>query len=243
MGANATTSVPTYVAGEVLTAADLNVTNSGIPVFADSTARTNGFGGTGEKTLAEGQYAYLESDDKTYVYDGSSWKQVGGSGLVVVKAETSFSASSSVTADNIFTSDYTNYMMTITATTSTTATVRLRYRTSGSSNSTSNYNFTSLRVQSTGVFGGLSSSQDRIDLHEGGQTNPYSSSLMIYSPQTATRTQLTTASWNNNGSATAYQTHFSAGNFAADTQFDGIEIYPSAGNMTGSYTIYGLAKS
>jgi len=52
MGANATTSDPSYVAGEVLTAADLNVTNSGIPVFADSTARTNGFGGSGEKTLA-----------------------------------------------------------------------------------------------------------------------------------------------------------------------------------------------
>jgi len=82
MGTNATTSVPSYVAGEVLTAADLNVTNSGIPVFADSTARTNGFGGTGEKTLAEGQYAYLEDDNKTYVYDGAAWKEVGGGSFV-----------------------------------------------------------------------------------------------------------------------------------------------------------------
>ena len=49
MGANATTFVPAYVSGEVLTAADLTVTNSGIPVFADSTARDNSFGGTGEK--------------------------------------------------------------------------------------------------------------------------------------------------------------------------------------------------
>jgi len=170
-------------------------------------------------------------------------KTVSAGGLVVVKAETSFSASSSVTADSVFTSTFTNYMMTITATTSQTATVRLRYRTSGSSNSTSNYNFTDLRVQSNGVAGGLSTSQANINLHEGGQTNPFSTSLMIYSPQTATRTQVTTASWNNNAGTATYQTQFVAGNFEADTQFDGIEIFPSAGNMTGSYIIYGLAKS
>ena len=80
MGANATTTVPAYVAGEVLTAADLNITNSGIPVFADATARTAGFGGTGEKTLAEGQFAYLESDKRVYYYDGSSWLQVSSQG-------------------------------------------------------------------------------------------------------------------------------------------------------------------
>jgi hypothetical protein len=70
MGANAVTTVPVYVAGEVLTAADLNITNSGIPVFAGTTERDAAFGGTGEKTLAEGQYAYLESTNATQVYDG-----------------------------------------------------------------------------------------------------------------------------------------------------------------------------
>jgi hypothetical protein len=57
MGANAVTTVPVYTAGEILTAADLNITNSGIPVFADSSARDAAFGGAGEKVLAEGQYA------------------------------------------------------------------------------------------------------------------------------------------------------------------------------------------
>lgn len=77
MGANATTFVPTYTAGQVLEAADLNVTNSGVPVFADSTARDAAFGGTGEKTLAEGQLAYLEDTNKVMVYDGSSWTNLG----------------------------------------------------------------------------------------------------------------------------------------------------------------------
>ena len=77
MGVNATTFVPAYVAGEVLTAADLTVTNSGVPVFADTTARDAAFGGTGEKVLAEGQLCYLESTNKVQFYDGTSWANLG----------------------------------------------------------------------------------------------------------------------------------------------------------------------
>jgi hypothetical protein len=77
MGANAVTTVPVYVAGEVLTAADLNITNSGIPVFATTTTRDAAFGGTGEKTLAQGQFCYLESTGKLQVYTGSAWSNVG----------------------------------------------------------------------------------------------------------------------------------------------------------------------
>ncbi len=76
MGVNATTFVPAYVAGEILTAADLTVTNSGIPVFATTTTRDAAFGGTGEKVLAEGQYAYTEDTNTLWVYDGAAW--VGG---------------------------------------------------------------------------------------------------------------------------------------------------------------------
>ena len=77
MGANAVTTVPVYTAGEVLTAADMNITNSGIPVFATTTTRDAAFGGTGEKTLAQGQFCYLESTGKLQVYTGSAWSNVG----------------------------------------------------------------------------------------------------------------------------------------------------------------------
>jgi hypothetical protein len=73
MGANATTFVPSYTSGEVLTAANLSVTNSGIPVFATTVTRDAAFGGTGEKTLAEGQFAYIEATDNTQYYNGTSW--------------------------------------------------------------------------------------------------------------------------------------------------------------------------
>jgi hypothetical protein len=76
MGANAQTSVPTFVASQVLTAAQVNQINTGVPVFADSTARTNAFGGSGEKVLAQGQLSYLESDGKIYVYSGTAWVSI-----------------------------------------------------------------------------------------------------------------------------------------------------------------------
>ena len=135
MGANAVTTVPVYTAGEVLTAADMNITNSGIPVFADSTARTAAFGGTGEKVLAEGQYAYLESDNSTSVYDGANWVSVGvAPGLVLVSATTVGSAVASVTITNAFSATYDNYKIVasgVTATASGNATLQFTGLTTG----------------------------------------------------------------------------------------------------------------
>ena len=81
--ANTQTSVPVFTAGQVLTAAQQNLINTGIPVFADSSARDAAFGGTGEKTLAEGQFAFLEDTNSTQFYDSATWQEVGGaSGLI-----------------------------------------------------------------------------------------------------------------------------------------------------------------
>ena len=78
MGANAQTSVPTYVAAQVLTAQQLNDSaRTGVPVFATTVERDAAFGGSGEKTLAEGQLAYLEDSNVVQYYDGAAWATVG----------------------------------------------------------------------------------------------------------------------------------------------------------------------
>jgi len=78
MGANAQTTVPTFTAGQVLTAAQLNTSaRTGVPVFANTTDRDAAFGGSGEKTLAEGQLCYLEDTNKVQFYDGSAWANLG----------------------------------------------------------------------------------------------------------------------------------------------------------------------
>ena len=78
MGANAQTTVPTFVASQVLTADQLNQSaRTGVPVFAGTTQRDAAFGGAGEKTLAEGQLCYLESTNKVQYYDGAAWANLG----------------------------------------------------------------------------------------------------------------------------------------------------------------------
>jgi hypothetical protein len=126
MGANAVTTVPVYTAGEVLTAADMNITNSGIPVFATTVTRDAAFGGAGEKTLAEGQFAYIEASDQTQYYSGSSWLTLGGKIGQVVSA----------TRSTLFQSSSTSYVdittMTASITLSSTASkVLVFFSTSG----------------------------------------------------------------------------------------------------------------
>jgi hypothetical protein len=77
MGVNQQTSVPAFTVGQVLTAQQQTEINTGVPVFADTTARDAAFGGTGEKVLAEGQLCYLEDTNKVQYYDGSSWANLG----------------------------------------------------------------------------------------------------------------------------------------------------------------------
>lgn len=73
MGLNAQTVVPVFTAGQILTAAQVTQINTGIPVFATTTTRDAAFGGAGEKTLAQGQYAYIEANSQMQVYTGSAW--------------------------------------------------------------------------------------------------------------------------------------------------------------------------
>jgi len=101
MGANASTAVPVYVSGQVLDAARLNLTNSGIPVFSGTATRDAAFGGSGEKVLAEGQFVYLEDTDALQYYSGTSFVTAGGGKLAQVvstsKTDTFTSASTSFT--------------------------------------------------------------------------------------------------------------------------------------------------
>jgi hypothetical protein len=78
MGANAVTSVFDFTAGQVLTAAQMDNVNCGVPVFATTATRDAAFGGTGEKVLAEGQFAFTEDTNTTWFYTGAVWSPVNG---------------------------------------------------------------------------------------------------------------------------------------------------------------------
>jgi hypothetical protein len=242
MGANAVTTVPVYVAGEVLTAADLNITNSGIPVFESTVERDAAFDGTGEKTLAEGQFAFLEDTNTTQFYDGASWQAVGvAPGLVCVKAETAFTAASIVTADSVFSSAYTNYKIIITGANSTGSTLRYRLRVGGVAAATNYYTRyqysdaagVTTAVDASNVSGILGEWNASID----------NASFELYGPFVASPTTFFGTTGVNRAVYTDPVIYILAGNHNTSTAYDGIEMFPAAGTMTGSYAIYAYSKT
>jgi hypothetical protein len=96
MGLNAQTSVPVFTAGQILTAQQQKEINTGIPVFATTTTRDAAFGGSGEKTLAQGQFAFIEATNTLQVYDGTGWRN--RQGIVQIVTGTTSTAVTNATA-------------------------------------------------------------------------------------------------------------------------------------------------
>lgn len=103
MGINSQSSVPKFTAGEVLTAANMNISaGTGVPVFDNTTQRDAAFGGTGEKVLAEGQLCYIEASDIVQYYNGTSWLTLAPAGVIQTKSTIktdSFSTTSTTFVD------------------------------------------------------------------------------------------------------------------------------------------------
>jgi hypothetical protein len=239
MGLNAQTAVPVFTAGQILTAQQQKEINTGIPVFATTVTRDAAFGGTGEKTLAEGQFAYIEATDTTQYYDGAAWQTVGATpGLRVVKAETAFSAVAAVTADSVFTSSYTNYRIIFQSATAAGAPVMNFNLRVGGVNATTNYTWQSLSVASTTVTGQQQTATTSWQLGLTTTTNGWWI-MDILNPQLAVATHATTNMMQGNLSTTwqYWSTNTNA------TSYDGFSFAPATSTLTGSYTVYGYGKS
>lgn len=252
MGVNAQTTVPTFVTSQVLTADQMNQSaRTGVPVFADETARNAGFGGSGEKVLAEGQLCYLENTNVVQYYDGAAWATVGPqtltSGLNYVTGATFTTATSFSLPNDTFTGTYRNYrfIMQITALTAD-ATFTMRLRTSGTDNSTANYRTAGNGITSAGVTTTkVGNAQTSFNMAENdGPLSGYSLVLDIIAPQVATFTAA-------HGRYTCFETTpqgllaIGVGlHFDGTTQFDSLSFISSvASSMTGNYRVYGYADA
>lgn len=240
MGANAQTTVPTFTASQVLTADQMNQSaRTGVPVFADTTARDAAFGGTGEKTLAEGQLAYIEASNVVQYYDGATWGTVGPSsagGLVRV-AGGSFTTATSVSFPNdTFTATYDNYVCMIRVDTLTAdATFSIRLRAAGSDNTNSDY---------WRVIAGSQVSATSWSAGEGDTTPRYFLILNLLGPKLTARTGMFQQQFNINQAGNAYAYNDGGGVFDATTSFDSASFISSvASSMTGSYNVYGYTLS
>lgn len=141
--ANTQTTVPTFVPGQVLEAAQLvNSAATGVPVFATTVTRDAGFGGAGEKALAEGQLCYLESTNVVQYYDGAAWATLApapaaSSGLTLI-AKTVLSAATQHNLTNVFSTSYDHYTIKFTSFLNLSS-MTMRFGTSGTPDTGSNY--------------------------------------------------------------------------------------------------------
>jgi len=242
--ANTQTSVPAFTAGQVLTAAQMTEVNTGIPVFATTVTRDAAFGGTGEKTLAEGQFAYIEASNTTQYYDGAAWQTVGG-GLTYLTGA-SFSAVATVAMPaGTFTSTYQNYKVLFNATGSGVLNVNVRFNYSGTAATTNYYG---------GSYGAMSA-------YSGLDEQANTSSLFLVGIHTATYNAMGSDITVFDPSASGKFGSFAAlsqGSQAASEQFgvfmvggqrqtsgaiDGLTFITSTGTITGNYRVYGISNS
>ena len=243
MGANAQTAVPVFTAGHVLTAVQQTQINTGIPVFATTVTRDAAFGGTGEKTLAEGQFAYIEATDTTQYYDGAAWQSVGASSGLTLTGSADPSAVASISINNCFSATYTNYLIQINLVSSAAGTFLMRMRVGGTDNTTSDNN-TSYRyseLTSVNVLDNNTNASSSISLNASTGNRSFFGQINIQRPFEA---QPTTGQFTSVGEASTPNYYFN-GAFCktASTSFDGFTITPGAGTITGKIRVYGLALS
>ena len=232
---NTQTSVPAFVASQVLTAQQQTEINTGIPVFATTVTRDAAFGGAGEKALAEGQFAYIEATNTTQYYDGAAWQTLGASGLTLVKTQTVGTSVSSVTVSSAFNATYDNYLIIASAISIATGAADIKLTLGGSAGSTyQNWGFfTTAGLAVTGN-GGANLAYASLGIYSAGLN---SFTLQIQNPfQTAaTQFQCMNANPSYGGIQTGADT-----NAASSTAF----TIATANAMTGgTIRVYGYQNS
>lgn len=250
MGANAQTTVPTFTAGQTLTAAQVNQINTGIPVASGTATRDGLFGGSGEKTLAEGQLVYVEGIG-LQSYNGSAWVTWGtapSTGGLVYLTGASFTTQTSVSLPNdTFTSTYRNYkvIFQITAVTSD-ADFTMRLRAAGTDDSNAQYDYALFGVDNGGGSGanGAALQTSWLFSEQDSATVRYTLNLDILAPQLTTPTYYNGFHNYLNKAGTSWVARMGAGIFRSTTSFDSLTFISSvASSITGVYRVYGYADS
>jgi hypothetical protein len=235
MGVNAQTSVPAFTAGQVLTAAEMTEVNTGIPVFATTVTRDAAFDGTGEKVLAEGQYAYIEATNTTQFYDGAAWQTVGG-GLTLVKSQTLGTAVTSVSVTDAFSSTYTNYRIVVSSIDASLADQMIIFTLTGSS--ASYYSATRFFAVGGGSSEINRSNQASAYLFAQDDENNTNGSFDIFQPNLAEYT-----TWAGSAFTTGNITIFGGKHLVA-TAYTGFTLTNISGTWTGgTIRVYGYQNS
>jgi hypothetical protein len=164
----------------------------------------------------------------------------GGGGAYVYVGGTTFSGSSAVNINDVFSSTYANYIAYVNYTASIDTAAIYRLRVSSADNTTSNYNTESIFAYSTTVGAARTANSSSFPLPnctEAGTAhiiefmNPFASAKTLTFGR-----HLVFAN-------SSIETNVSTSAFDATTSFTGFSLLPNNGNITGTVRVYGLANA
>ena len=235
-----------FTAGEVLSASNVQnyLQDQAVMVFGGTAARSSAIG---TANFEEGMLTYLTDVDKLQVYTGAAFADVypaaaTNQGLTLIST-TSFSAVSSQSVNDVFSSAYTNYRIVIATTNAANGTWNFRLRVGGADASGSNYFYaTSLIVSGAGTQAALQAeSQTSIDIYENGSAGA-SLEMDIHNVFNAQSTMFSYMITDSRGSGSgAFRSVFGGAQHTLSTSYTGFTFY-SSHNMTGSVSVYGYNK-
>ena len=237
--ANTQTTVPTFVPGQVLEAAQLvNSAATGVPVFATTVTRDAGFGGAGEKTLAEGQLCYLESTNVVQYYDGAAWATLApapavSSGLNFVGGGNL--SGTSTTFSSVFSATYNAYrILLINMNNTTSPIVKLQL-----GSATTGYEQTQMYCNNTTAWTFNSSATTFFELGQTNSTDQTSAVIDLVSPFLSAQTFISSMS-----AGYGTQRDMTIGLQDSSTSFTAFTIFNTqSSSMTGTVQVFGYANS
>lgn len=233
----------TFTAGETLTASDVNtyLMEQSVMYFGGTAARSSAI-----PTPSTGMTSYIGVTGTATIpqletYTGSAWQTPYG---ITLLSSVSFTAVTSVTVDNVFTSNYENYLIKFTSNQNTaTGSHQMRLRAAGVDNTSGFYG------------GGVQNYQNSNTLYSyrmngaaeytvGGNTlsvGVAAFELNLYAPQRNVLTRTGHKGVGDDASGTF--SHYLDTWYNGTTQFDGIKILTTGGTFTRNIRIYGLRNS
>ena len=176
--------------------------------------------------------ALLGQDIDTSMNTALAGKKAG----MVLLNTTSFSAVASQSVSDVFSSTYDNYRIVYTATNASSATIRLRLRASGSDISSANYN-TNTSSQYTDNQHNQEASQTSYKITYFASAARRDMVMDLISPNLSAQTFIMGI-----GTEPLNASMELAGTFTGTDQATGFTIFPSAGNFTGTVSVYGYNK-
>lgn len=231
------TSVWDFSPGETLTAAKLDDVNCGIHVFSGTATRDAAYGGSGERALSEGEFAYLADTNTTQYYDGAAWQTLVTGGMTLISSTTLTGASISLTS---IPQTYKDLQIIIRnfRPAADSATLKMRFNSDSTANRHAN-------TPNNSVTGGSFDSTTVTVCQDQDDTTAQGLSYVLIPDYTNTATwkmSMARSLQNNFTTATTYNFSVWTGFYNQTSAVTSLDFLSSSGNLTsGTVLLYGVS--